>query len=125
MYQKENTLLAYIDEKNILPLNQKINRQLITKLLVKDKNGNHRFKLNDEFLTEGVWGAYLTFEASSPQKQNALQQIEKVVLSVVPARGSADSQSSDSGDKSINGTSSLLKDEARAEYVFVPGTIEW
>jgi hypothetical protein len=124
-YKKENTLLAYIDEKNLLQLNQDANGELITKLLVKDKDGNHRFKLNDQFLTEDVWGAYLTFEASSPQKQNVLQEIEKVVLSLVPAKGPADRESSEPGDKLIKGSSDVLNDQTGTEYVFVPGTIEW
>ncbi len=124
-YKKENTLLAYIDEKNLLQLNQDANGKLITKLLVKDKDGNHRFKLNDQFLTEDVWGAYLTFEASSPQKQNVLQEIEKVVLSLVPAKGPADRESSDPGDKLIKGASDVLNDQTGTKYVFVPGTIEW
>ena len=125
LYKKENTLLAYIDEKDLLPLKQASNGDLITKLLIKNKEGNHRFVLNDELLTEGVWGAYLTFEASSSQKQDALQDIEKVVLSVVPAKGPADRESSAPEDKSIRGTSDLLIDQNGSEYSFVPGKIEW
>ena len=124
-YKKENTLLAYIDEKDLLPLNQASNGDLITKLLIKNKEGNHRFVLNDELLTEGVWGAYLTFEASSSQKQDALQNIERVVLSVVPAKGPADRESSTPEDKSIRGTSDLLTDQNGTQYGFVPGKIEW
>ncbi len=124
-FKKENTLLAYIDERNVLPLSKSKNGEMITKLLVKAKDGNHRFKLNDQFLTEDVWGAYLTFEASSPQKQNALDEIEKVVLSVVAAKGPADRESNAPGDKSIKGTSDLLKGQNGTQYVFVPGKIEW
>jgi hypothetical protein len=124
-FKNENTLIAYIDEKNLLPLNQDSNGEMITKLLVKNKDGNHRFKLNDQLVTEDVWGAYLTFEASSPQKQNALQEIEKIVLSVVSAKGLADRESSGTDDKSIKGTSGLLNDQNGTEYVFVPGKIEW
>ena len=124
-YHKESTLLAYIDEKNLLPLNQADNGELITKLLVKNKNGNHRFELNDQFLTEDVWGAYLTFESSSPQKLDALQEIEKVILSVVPAKGPGVRESSGPGDKSIRGTNSLFSDHNGKEYRFVPGKIEW
>jgi hypothetical protein len=124
-FKNENTLIAYIDEKNLLPLNQDSNGEMITKLLVKNKDGNHRFKLNDQLVTEDVWGAYLTFEASSPQKQNALQEIEKIVLSVVSAKGLADRESSGTDDKSIKGTSGLLSDQNGTQYVFVPGKIEW
>ena len=123
-YKKENTLLAYIDEKDLLPLNQTSNGDLITKLLIKNKEGNHRFVLNDELLTEGIWGAFLTFEASS-QKQDTLQNIEKIVLSVVPAKGPADRESSAPEDKSIRGSSDLLNNQNGTEYSFVPGKIEW
>lgn len=125
VYKNENTLLAYIDEKNVLPLNQDSNGELITTLLVKKKDENHRFELNDQLITEDVWGAYLTFEASSPQKPNVLQEIEKIVLSVASTKGPADRESSDPRDKSIKGANSLLNDHNGREYLFVPGKIEW
>lgn len=125
VYEKENTLIAYIDDKNLLPLNQSSNGELITKLVVKNKDGNHRFQLNDELLTEDVWGAYLTFEASSPQKQNDLQKIEKMVLSVVPAKGPVDRESNAPDAKSIRGSNDVLNDQNGTKYIFVPGKIVW
>lgn len=125
IYGKENTLIAYIDDKNLLPFNQTSNGELITKLVVKNKDGNHRFQLNEELLTEDVWGAYLTFEASLPQKENDLQKIEKIVLSIVPAKGPADRESSATGAKSIKGISDVLNDRNGTEYIFVPGKIVW
>ncbi|MGD2185644.1 MAG: M48 family metalloprotease, partial [Desulfobacterales bacterium] len=124
-YKKENTLLAYIDEKNLLQLNQNTDGEQITKLLVKDKNGNHHFNLNDQFVTEDVWGAYLTFETSSPQEPKVLQGIEKVVLSLAPTKGPVDRESSDPGDKMIKGAGDTLNEQIQRQYVFVPGTIEW
>ena len=106
-------------------MNKNSNDELITQLLVKNENGNHRFKLNDQLLTEDEWGAYLIFEASSAQKQDALDEIEKIVLSVVPAKGPTDRESSGPGDKSIKGTSDLLSDQIGRKFVFVPGRIEW
>ena len=125
IYNKENMLLAYIDEKNLLLLKQETNGKLITRLLVKNKDGNHRFELNDQFLTQDVWGAYLTFENSSSQKPEALHEIEKVILSIVPARGAADRESNTPGDKSIRGAGGLLNDPDGTEYHFFPGKIEW
>ena len=117
--------LMYIDEKNLLLLKQETNGKLITRLLVKNKDGNHRFELNDQFLTQDVWGAYLTFENSSSQKPETLQEIEKVILSIVPARGAVDRESNTPGDKSIKGASGLLNDPDGTEYHFLPGKIEW
>ena len=125
IYNKDNTLLAYIDEKTLIPLNQGTDGELITKLLVKSKDGNHRFQLKDQHLTEDVWGAYLTFESSSPKKLGTLQDIEQVVLSVVPAKATADRESSEAGNKSIKGAASLFSEQNGQEYRFVPGKIEW
>ena len=55
----------------------------------------------------------------------ALQEIEKVVLSVVSADGPADRESSDPSAKSIKGTSQSLDNQNGREYVFMPGSIEW
>jgi hypothetical protein len=124
-YENENSLIAYIDDKDLLPLHQANNGELITQLVVKDKKENLRFQLNDQLLTEDEWGAYLIFEASSAQKQHALQEIEKIVLSVVAAKGPTDRESSEPGDKSIRGTSDMLNDQNGGKFVFVPGRIEW
>jgi hypothetical protein len=124
-YKKENKLLVYVDEKNLLPLNQDAGDEMITGLSVKDKNGKHRFELNDQSLTEDVWGAYLTFEASAPQRQKFLQDIEKVVLSVAPAKAPHDRESIAPEDKLIKRSSGLLYDQTARDYTFVPGTIDW
>lgn len=124
-YKKENKLVVYVDEKNLLPLNQDASDEMITSLSVKDKDGTHRFELNDQFLTEDVWGAYLTFDASAPQTQKLLQEIEKVVLSVAPANVLHDREFTDPHDKSIKRSSDLFYDQAARDYTFVPGSIIW
>jgi hypothetical protein len=120
-YKNENKLLVYVDEKNLLPLNQDANDEMITSLSVKDKDGKHRFELNEQFLTEDVWGAHLTFDASDPQTQKFLQDIEKVVLSVAPTKAPPDRESTDPDDKLIKRS----YDQARRNYTFVPGAIVW
>jgi hypothetical protein len=120
-YKNENKLLVYVDEKNLLPLNQNANDEMITSLSVKDKDGKHRFELNEQFLTEDVWGAHLTFDASDPQTQKFLQDIEKVVLSVAPTKAPPDRESTDPDDKLIKRS----YDQARRNYTFVPGAIVW
>jgi hypothetical protein len=124
-YKKENKLLVYVDEKNLLPLNQDARDEMITRLSVIDKDGKHRFELNDQFLTEDVWGAFLTFDAAAPKTQKLLQEIEKVILSVAPAKVRPDEKSSDPADKLIKRSSGILYDQAARNYTFIPGKIIW
>ena len=124
-YEKENELLAYIDEKNLLALGPEINGEMITTLSVADKNGKHKFQLNDSFLTEDVWGAYLTFDALSEKNQVPLQDIETVVLSVLPARKPNTREATDPNDKFIMKSSDFLNSQTDHQYSFVRGTIEW
>jgi hypothetical protein len=125
-YKKENKLLVYVDDKNLLALNQDTNGEMITILSVKDKDRKHRFELNDQFITEDLWGAHLTFDAITPQTQKFLQDIEKVVLSVKPAkRGPHDGESIHPKGKLIKSSTDLLTDQLARDYTFVPGTITW
>jgi hypothetical protein len=122
-YKKENKLLVYVDDKNLLALNQDTNSEMIAMLSVKDKDRKYRFELNDQFITEDLWGARLTFDALTPQTQKLLQDIEKVVLSVNPAKkGPRDGESS---DKLIKSSTDLFTDQLARDYTFVPGTIAW
>jgi hypothetical protein len=124
-YKKENKLLVYVDEKNLLPLNQDANGKMSISLSVNAKDGKHRFELNDQFVTEDVWGVHLTFDASDPQTQKFLQDIEKVVLSETPTKKPHDRESIDPDDRLIKSSSSLLYDQAKRDFTFVPGTIVW
>lgn len=124
-YAKENKLLVYLDEKNLLALGQEITGDMTTTLYIKDKNGKQQFRLNDHFLTEDVWGAYLTFEAINPNNQIPLQDIETVVLSVAPAEERPTRETSDPSDKFIKKSGDVLNDPFGQQYTFVPGTIEW
>ena len=124
-YKKENKLLVYVDEKNLLPLNQDASDKMITRLSAKDKDGKHSFELKDQSLTEDAWGAHLTFEASSSQRPKLLQDIEKVVLSVTPTRAPYDRESTAPEDKLIKRASGALNGQTARNYFFVPGTIDW
>ena len=124
-YDNENKLFVYIDEKNLLALGQEINGEMITALYVTDKNGKQQFQLNDQFLTEDVWGAHLTFEASTVKEQNPLQDIKTIVLSVLPARKPRTRETNDPRDKLIMKSGDVLNDQAEHQYIFVPGTIDW
>ena len=99
---------------------------MITMLSVKDKDGKHRFELNDHFITEDIWGAHLTFDASAPQTKKLLQDIEKVVLSEKPAKKRPhDGESVEPIDKSIKSSTDLFTDQLANDYTFVPGRIAW
>jgi hypothetical protein len=124
-YKKENKLLVYVDEKNLLPLNQDAGDKMITRLSAKDKDGKQSFELKDQSLTEDAWGAHLTFEASISQRQKPLQDIEEVVLSVTPTRAPHDRESTAPEDRLIKRASGALNDQTARNYFFVPGTIDW
>jgi hypothetical protein len=124
-YKKENKLLVYVDEKNLLPSNQDDSGEMITRLSVKDKDGKHSFELKGQSLTEDAWGAHLTLEASTTQRQKLLQDIEKVVLSVTPATTPHDRETIAPEGKLIKGSIGILNDQTARDYFFVPGTIAW
>lgn len=124
-YDKENKLFVHIDEKNLLALGQEINDAMITTLYVTDQNGKQQFQLNDHLLTEDVWGAYLTFEASTVKAQKPLQDIKTVVLSVGPARRLHTRETNDPSDKLIRKSNDAFNDQTGQQYTFVPGTVEW
>jgi hypothetical protein len=123
-YQKEDKLLVYVNEKNLLPLKQDANGEMTIQFSVKDKSGKHRYELNHLLLTEDIWGAHLIFEASSSQGQKPLEDIEKVVLSVGPAKSQHDRESIAPEDKLIKRSGGILNSQTARDYTFVPGTID-
>lgn len=124
-YQKENKLVFYINEKNLLPLKEDAKGELIIRSSVTDEGGKNRYELNRQLVTEDVWGAYLTFENSTSQGQKFLKNIEKVVLSVVPAKPQHDRESIAPEGRMIKRSSDLLGDQTGRDYTFVPGKIDW
>jgi len=63
-----------------------------------------------DLLIEDMWGSFLVFNASSnSKKKKFLQDIEKIVMNIGPARRPSDK----------------LSDQREKVYNFVPGTIEW
>ncbi len=109
IFKKENNVHIYLDEKALLQLDQIKNGKMVMWLSITDKTGVHRFAHQKDLLTEDVWGAHLTFSASTAKKKKFLQDTEKIVLTVGPTRGSND----------------RLNDQPLNDYTFVPGTIEW
>ena len=107
--KKENKVHIYLDQKDLVPLEQTRDDKTDIWLSVTDKSGLHRFKHQNDLLTEDVWGAHLTFNASNHEKNKFLQNPEKIVLTVGPARGPND----------------RLSDQPAKDYTFVPGTIKW
>ena len=109
IFKDENKVHIYLDQKALVQLEQTGDDETDIWLSVTDKNGVHRFKQQNELLTEDVWGAHLTFSASNPKKNKFLQDPEKIVLTVGPATGPND----------------RLNNQPAKDYTFVPGTIEW
>jgi len=109
IFEKENKVHIYLDERALLQLGQNKNRITKIWLSIKDKTGSHRFEHEMDLLTEDMWGAHLTFSASSSKQKKFLQDIEKIVLTIGPDRGPSDS----------------LSEQSAKNYIFVPGTIVW
>ena len=124
-YGKENKLIVYVDDKNLLPLNRKAGDTMIMGLSIEDSGRKHRFQLNNQSLTEDVWGVYLIFDASASQTQNFFQNINRVVLSVTPSRRLDNRESTAPEDKLIKRSSGLFNDQTATDYTFVPGTTAW
>ena len=109
IFKKENNVHIYLDEKALLQLDQIKNGKMVMWLSITDKTGVRRFAHQKDLLTEDMWGAHLTFSASTAKKKKFLQDTEKIVLTVGPTRGPNDK----------------LNDQPLKDYTFVPGTIEW
>jgi len=109
IFNNEDVLHIYLDEKALAQVQQTRDGKTVIRLSVTDKSGVHRFEHQDDLLTEDVWGAHLAFSASKHRKHKLLQNPEKIVLTVGPARGPND----------------RVTEQPVNDYTFVPGTIEW
>jgi hypothetical protein len=109
IFEKENRVHIYLDDRALLQLTQNKNKITDMRLSLKDKTGSHRFEHEMDLLTEDTWGAHLTFSASNSKEKKFLQDIEKIVLTIVPERE----------------PSAKLSEQPVENYIFVPGRIEW
>ncbi len=109
VFENENKVYIYLDEKALLQLNQVKNGEAVLRLSIADKSDTHRFEHQKDLLTEDMWGAHLTFSAPSDQNINLLQDSEKIILTIAPAKGPSD----------------RLNNQPIRSYTFVPGKVEW
>ncbi|MEJ2220096.1 MAG: M48 family metalloprotease [Desulfobacterales bacterium] len=109
IFEKENKVHIYLDNRVFLQREKEKNRTTDIELSIKDKTGSHRFEHEMDLLTEDIWGAHLTFSASSRKEKNFLQDIEKIVLII----------------GSDGGPSAGRSEQPKKRYIFVPGTIQW
>jgi hypothetical protein len=109
IFKNENKVHIYLDQKALAQVAQAKEGKTVIWLSVTDKNGVHRFEHQNDLLTEDVWGVHLTFSASRRKKNDFLQDPEKIVLTLGPARGPNDK----------------LSEKPTRDYTFVPGMIEW
>ena len=88
IYGKEHKIDIYINDRSLLHVFHNPQGKVITSLSIKNNNVSHEFTLNDNFVTEDVWGAYLTFKKEG---REFLQDIKTVTLSVklIPDNGNA------------------------------------
>jgi hypothetical protein len=109
IFENENKVYIYLDEKDILLLDQVKSDQTAIWLSISDKSGVYRFEHQKDLLTEDMWGAHLSFSARRGERKDWLQDIEKVILTVGPARGPSD----------------RLNSQPSTNYTFVPGRLDW
>ncbi len=109
IYKKENKVHIYLNQKDLLQMEQTKDGKTDILLSVTDKTGLYRFNHENDLLTEDVWGAHLTFSALNNENEKFFQDPQKFVLTVGPARGQSD----------------RMRDQPPQTYSFVPGTIEW
>lgn len=109
IFEDENKVFIYVDEKALLQLNKVKDGKVIMWLSIADKTGTHRFEHQEDLLTEDMWGAHLAFSAPSDKKKEFFEDTGKIVLTVAPAEGPSDRRNS----------------EPIRSHTFVPGKVEW
>ncbi|MGD9311970.1 MAG: M48 family metalloprotease [Desulfobacterales bacterium] len=109
IFEDENKVFIYVDEKALLQLNKVKDGKVIMWLSIADKTGTHRFEHQEDLLTEDMWGAHLAFSAPRDKKKEFFEDTGKIVLTVAPAEGPSDRRNS----------------EPIRSHTFVPGKVEW
>ena len=109
IFENENKVYIYLDEKALLQLNQVKNEEMVLRLSIADKTDTHRFVHQKDLMTEDMWGAHLTFSSPSDEKIKLMQDTEKIILTVAPAKGPND----------------RVNQQPIRNYTFVPGKVEW
>ena len=106
---RENVLTIYVTDKRLLNRFEGNDGKQNASLLITDKHGLHRFKLDKHFTTEDTWGVFLTFVADPDQKPRFLQDIENIVMKTgVPGAP---------GDR--------MNDRRTENFTFVEGKLEY
>lgn len=109
IFEDENSVHIYLDEKDLLQLDQVKDGETELWLSISNETGAHRFEHQKALLTEDMWGAHLTFSAIQDKNVRSLQDIETIVLSV----------------GSTSGPSDRLNNQPVRNYTFVPGRVDW
>lgn len=108
-FDDENYVHIYLDDSSILELEQTGESISELWLSITDTTGGHRFQHQKDLLTVDMWGAHLTFSVKGGQKEKLLQDTEKIILTVGPAKKSNDRRN----------------DQTARNYTFVPGKVDW
>ena len=109
IFENENNVSIYMDEKALLQLDQIKNGLATVWLSITDKTGVHRFEYQKDLITEDMWGAHITFSATRNKNTKLMQDIEKISLTIGPARG----------------PSERVENQPVRDYTFVPGRVDW
>ncbi|MGD8492404.1 MAG: M48 family metalloprotease [Desulfobacterales bacterium] len=109
IFDNENDVHIYLDDKAILELDQVKRGDLQLWLSITDNTGVHRFEYQKDSLTEDMWGAHLIFSVKADNRKKVLQETENIILTVGPAKGPSD----------------RLNSRTAVTYTFVPGKVTW
>jgi hypothetical protein len=119
VYNNENKLHIYIDDRSLLKFNSSSNGKTVT-LSVKDRNGIHRFSLIEDSFFEDVWGMHLTLKSLDKTRGKFLEDIQNVVLSIDSANGPNNQTYDQPG-----ADSAFVQTKPLTKYTFLPGKIEF
>ena len=108
IFEDESYVHIYLVDKEILELQQVKNGVSDLWLSITDATGVHQLEHQKDLLTEDMWGAHLTFSIKGDRKEKLLQDIQKVKLTVGPAKGPND----------------RLNNQTPGNYTFVPGKVD-
>jgi hypothetical protein len=109
IFDDENYVHIYLDDKTILELDQIKTGALQLWLSITDNTGIHRLEHQKDSITEDMWGAHLTFSVKGDKKEKFLQEAENIILTVGPAKG----------------PNERLNSQPARSYTFVPGKVDW
>jgi hypothetical protein len=87
IFKNENRLMVYLEDQSLLYSTEDHHAQTRMVLRVRDRHGEHRFKLLERYTTADMWGVRMIFEAPSKQPGRFLEDIQDLEFEVIETGG--------------------------------------